>query len=62
MTPTRLKQLRQRLGLTQTELAAQLGVTQNTVARWETSVRGIPEPTARLIELLVADRKPKRKK
>jgi transcriptional regulator with XRE-family HTH domain len=62
MTPAQLKRIRQKLGLTQSELGAQLGVTQNTVARWETSVRGIPEPTARLIERLVAESKPKRRK
>lgn len=31
-----IKALRLRLGLTQTELAAEIGVHQVTVARWET--------------------------
>jgi len=63
MTRNELKQIRSRLGVTQTQLAEQLGVTQNTVARWEMGARGIPEPTARLIERLAAEgRKAKRKR
>ena len=35
MTPDELKEYRSRLGLTQAELAVRLGVSANTVARWE---------------------------
>lgn len=63
MTPTELKRIRKELGLTQERLGERLGVTQNTVARWEISRRRIPEPTARLIGLLLAEaRKSKRRK
>jgi transcriptional regulator with XRE-family HTH domain len=48
--------------MTQTKLAQAVGVTQNTIARWEMGVRGIPEPAARLIERLVAERRPKTKR
>ncbi len=50
MTPEQLKRIRARLTMTQAQLAATLGVRQETVARWEIGSRGIPEPTARLIE------------
>jgi DNA-binding transcriptional regulator YiaG len=56
--PEELKRMRARLGLTQVKLAAELGVTSNTVARWETGIRGIPEPVARLVERLAAERRP----
>ncbi len=56
MTGRTLKRFRRRAGLTQARLAAKLGVSRNTVARWE-SGRGddgrswrIPAPMARLIE------------
>jgi DNA-binding transcriptional regulator YiaG len=55
MTRDEVKQIRKRLELTQTQLAEQVGVTQNTVARWEMGVYSIPEPTARLIERLAAE-------
>ena len=35
MTPTDLKATRERLGLTQSQAAARVGVTENTWARWE---------------------------
>jgi transcriptional regulator with XRE-family HTH domain len=40
-TPAELKQARKTLGLTQAALAERLGVSANTVARWE---RGNLEP------------------
>jgi len=49
VTPEQLKRIRGRLKMTQVQLAAALGVRQETVARWEIGTRGIPEPTARLI-------------
>ena len=63
VTARELKRIRVRLRVTQTKLAERLGVTQNTVARWEIGLRGIPEPTARLIRRLMEEktlRQPKR--
>jgi DNA-binding transcriptional regulator YiaG len=52
VTPEQLKRIHARLKMTQVQLAAELGVRQETVARWEIGSRGIPEPTARLIEYI----------
>jgi transcriptional regulator with XRE-family HTH domain len=54
MTTEELKTLRDRLGLTQGELAEKLGVARNTITRWEMGIRHIPEPVARLVRLLTA--------
>lgn len=42
MTKEQLFALRERLQMTQTQLAQQLGVDRVTVARWETGTRAIP--------------------
>ncbi len=42
MDAASLKRRRKRLGLTQAELAKRMGVTWNTVARWETGQRKVP--------------------
>lgn len=55
MTPAALKRIRRELGLTQEELAARLGVQRETVGRWETGVRGIAEPIARLVRRIAAE-------
>jgi transcriptional regulator with XRE-family HTH domain len=55
-----LKAARARLGFTQAQLAAELGVHAMTVSKWETGQRGIPEPVARLVQRLVAERRAKR--
>ena len=39
MTQDEIRQLRQKLGLTQEEFARRLGVSWNTIARWETGTR-----------------------
>jgi transcriptional regulator with XRE-family HTH domain len=56
-----LKAARARLGLTQAQVAIELGVHAMTVSKWETGQRGIPEPVARLVQRLVAERRTKRK-
>jgi DNA-binding transcriptional regulator YiaG len=47
-----LRRIRDRLGWTQTEMAEALGVTRNTVARWERDEVSIREPMARLIKVV----------
>jgi len=42
VTGTTIKQLRERRGLTQAELAEQLGVSSKTVSKWETA-KGLPD-------------------
>jgi transcriptional regulator with XRE-family HTH domain len=49
-----VRRLRVALGWTQQHLALELGVTANTVARWERGVHAIPRPTARCLYLLAA--------
>ena len=43
MLSKKLKQLRKENKLTQVELASRLGVTQQTIAKWEAG-RALPEP------------------
>ena len=50
VTGDEVRRIRERLPLTPAELARELGVTRVTVARWETGVYAIPEPTARLLQ------------
>jgi DNA-binding XRE family transcriptional regulator len=52
VTGQELKQVRAYLGLTQAEMAQKIGVTRNTVARWEVGLRRIPEPIIRLVQFL----------
>ena len=54
MTPPELRGLRRRLKLSQSGFAALVGVTANTVARWERGELGMRPTTVRLIELMVA--------
>jgi DNA-binding transcriptional regulator YiaG len=59
-----LKKRRGRMGVTQEELADLLAVEWNTVRRWETAQREIPEMAVRLMEYLERDprvKRPKRK-
>lgn len=49
MTGQELHAIRQKLALTQAALAEAIGVTSNTVARWERDEMVISEPAARLI-------------
>ena len=57
MTPAQFKALRKKLGMTQTEIAKALEVTQVTVAYWETGKRPILKVTALAIEHLGCRRK-----
>jgi DNA-binding transcriptional regulator YiaG len=60
MTGKQLKKIRSQLGLTQLQLAKELGVTSNTVARWERDEVAIREPNARLLQTIYSQRKRKR--
>jgi len=52
MTAKQLKAIRQRLQLTQRELAAKLRVARNTIARWEMGAVPISGPAALLLKRL----------
>lgn len=55
MRPEQVQAARQRLGLTQEELAHKIGVTVSTVNRWECG-RSVPHRVfARLIEQMASD-------
>jgi len=56
--PAELKRIRANLNLTQAELAEEIGVHRVTVGRWETGERAIPEPVARLLKRIQAERGP----
>jgi repressor LexA len=57
-----LRRLRERLGLTQEQLARELGVHRVSVARWETGEHRIPEPVARLLGRLRQEAKAKKRR
>jgi DNA-binding transcriptional regulator YiaG len=59
ITGVEIKRLRTRMRLTQAELAAELGVTENTVARWERDEMKMSEPAVRLLRSLAAQRRQK---
>ena len=62
MTGTEVRRLRRRLGLTQAQLAARLGVHKLTVSRWERGQVRVTEPMSRLLRLLAATEPTTKKK
>src|SRR5438094_4765780 len=56
MTGSQVRQLRQQLDLTQVQLGELVGVSGNSVARWERNELGIRESAARLMRLLAQQR------
>lgn len=56
-----LRAIREKLGWFQAQMAAALGVTANTVARWERNEVPIREPIARLIKTVAASKKKTRR-
>lgn len=55
MTPSDLRRLRRRLGLSQAGFAANVGVAANTVARWERGELGLRPTSVRLIQMIAAE-------
>ena len=47
-----LRRIRRKLKLTQKQLAESVGVTENTVARWERDEVRITEPSVKLVKIL----------
>ena len=62
MEKNELKQRRERLGLTQVQLAETLGYASNTVSRYETGTLGIPKYIELVLEALEARQIEKLKK
>jgi len=58
--PQELKRIREGLGLTQEQLAEEIGVHRVTIAKWEAGDRGIPEPVARLLLRIQTEKKRKK--
>jgi DNA-binding transcriptional regulator YiaG len=59
MTGLEIHALREKLGWTQMVLAEAIGVTSNTVARWERDEMAISEPAARLLQKIAAEQRPR---
>jgi excisionase family DNA binding protein len=57
MTGVEIRALREKLGWTQMALAEAVGVTSNTVARWERGEMAISEPAARLLQKIAAEQR-----
>ena len=61
MTPTEIRAIRQRHGLSQTELAALLRISDlRTIRRWEKGEVPISGPASIVLELMDADELPNR--
>lgn len=60
MEGNQLRSIRKKLGWTQEQMASELGVAANTIARWERGERGISESRAVLIRKTYAERQPKK--
>ena len=58
MGSSEVRRLRISAGLTQQDLADLMGVTQVTVARWESGVRAITVAHERLMRMIVQQRSP----
>ena len=57
MTGVEIRAFREKLGWTQMALAEAIGVTSNTVARWERGEMAISEPAARLLQKIAAEQR-----
>jgi len=57
MTGREFRAIRRKLAMTQAALAEEIGVTSNTVARWERGEMAIYEPAARLLKKIAEERR-----
>lgn len=57
MTGKEIRAFREKMGWTQMALAEAIGVTSNTVARWERGEMAISEPAARLLQKIAAEQR-----
>ena len=60
MSGKELLKIRKRHRWTQAQLAEAVGVSGNTIARWERDEVGIGEPAARLVRRILAEQRVKR--
>jgi DNA-binding transcriptional regulator YiaG len=62
VTANELRRLRRRLGLSQTGMAALVGVPANTIARWERGEMAMRQAMDRLIRLAIAEAEQKNRR
>lgn len=55
MTAAAIKRLRERLGLTQAQMADRIGVNQSTVHRWEEGILPPNKPCEKLLQQLAKE-------
>lgn len=60
MSGKQLHKIRKQLEWTQAQLAQAVGVSRNTVARWERDEVGVGEPAARLVRRILIEQLAKR--
>lgn len=56
LPPEELREIREVLGMSQTQLAGELGVSFNTYWRWEKGCRGVPGPARMALLLMLKER------
>ena len=59
-TPEGIKAIRLRLGLTQVEFGARLGISQKAISSWE--INGLPRRYTAVLKLLELERKARRQR
>lgn len=59
MTSKELRQALKRLGMSQGQMAAYLGVTRSAVTHWVGGKREIPGPVCKLVEMALSERETK---
>ena len=62
LKPKEFRIIREKMGLTQGELAELMGTNQNTISRWEIGLRSISETVARFLKLLAKTQKRRKRK